>query len=150
MLGNIAGYSSFFFQLACMLAWGYTLIRLYRDIEHSEKLLPNKRIFILQGSLLISYLILFALKRILGYLIPRANYTENQILRGINDIFFSIDFVLQLMTFFLVVKIMLPVTPSDKESRSKFQRFLFKGFADSNELRAAVLAKNPEMDQSQL
>jgi hypothetical protein len=44
---------------------------------------------------------------------------------------------------------MLPITPSDKETRSKFQRFLFKGFADKNELKAAVLANNPDMDQDQ-
>ncbi len=54
------------------------------------------------------------------------------------------------MTFFLVVKLMLPITPSDKEKRSKFQRFIFKGFADMNELRAAILANNPDMDQDQL
>jgi len=51
-----------------------------------------------------------------------------------------------MMTFFLVVKIMLPITHSEKENKSKFQRFLFKGFADVNELRAAVLTNNPGMD----
>jgi hypothetical protein len=54
-----------------------------------------------------------------------------------------------MMTFFLVVKLMLPITPSEKETRSKFQRFLFKDFADKNKLRAAVLAKNPDINQSQ-
>ncbi len=43
----------------------------------------------------------------------------------------------------------MPITPSDKETRSKFQRFLFKGFADKNELKAAILANNPDMDQEQ-
>jgi len=52
-------------------------------------------------------------------------------------------------TFFFFVKLMLPITPSDKKTRSRFQRFLFKGFADKNELKAAVLANNPDMDQSQ-
>ncbi len=61
----------------------------------------------------------------------------------------NISALVELMTFFIVVKLMLPITPSDKEKRSKFQRFLFKGFADKNELRAAVLANNPDMDQDQ-
>ena len=61
----------------------------------------------------------------------------------------SISALVEMMTFFLVVKLMLPITPSDKNKRSKFQRFLFKGFADKNELRAAVLANNPDMDESQ-
>ena len=54
-----------------------------------------------------------------------------------------------MMTFFLVVHLMLPISPSEKETRSKFQRFLFKGFADINELKAAVLANNPDMNKSQ-
>ena len=61
----------------------------------------------------------------------------------------AISNLVEIMTFFLVVKLMLPIIPSEKEKRSKFQRFLFKGFADKNELRAAVLANNPDMNQSQ-
>ncbi len=38
------------------------------------------------------------------------------------------------------------MTKTDKEKRSKFQRFLFNGFADKNELKAAILANNPHMD----
>ena len=53
------------------------------------------------------------------------------------------------MSFFLVVKLMLPITPSDKEKRSKFQRFLFKGFADKNELKAAILQNNQDIDGEQ-
>ena len=62
---------------------------------------------------------------------------------------FSISQFVEMMTFFLVVKLMLPITLSDKNKRSKFQRFLFKGFADKNELRAAVLANNPDMNPEQ-
>jgi len=51
-------YSSLFLQIGCLFAWAWILIRLYKDIEHSEKLLPNKRIFILHGSLLSVYLLL--------------------------------------------------------------------------------------------
>ena len=52
-------------------------------------------------------------------------------------------------TFFLVVRIMLPITKTDKETRSKFQRFLFNGFADKDELKTAILANNPHMDVDQ-
>lgn len=44
---------------------------------------------------------------------------------------------------------MLPLTPKDKETRSKFQQFLFKGFMNKDELHAAVLANNPDMTQEQ-
>jgi uncharacterized protein YeeX (DUF496 family) len=61
----------------------------------------------------------------------------------------AINFFIEIMSFFLVVKLMLPITPSDKEKRSKFQRFLFKGFADINELRAAILQNNRDIDDEQ-
>ena len=54
-----------------------------------------------------------------------------------------------MITFFLVVRMMIPITKQDKEARSKFQRFLFNGFADKNELKAAILANNPSMDADQ-
>ena len=69
--GNI---TSLFFQVGCLFAWAWTLIRLYKDIKHSEKLLPNKRIFILHGSLLTIYLLLYALCEILLY---AYNHTED-------------------------------------------------------------------------
>ena len=61
----------------------------------------------------------------------------------------AINFFIEIMSFFLVVKLMLPITPSDKKKRSKFQRFLFKGFADINELRAAILQNNRDIDDEQ-
>ena len=54
-----------------------------------------------------------------------------------------------MVTFFLVAKLMLPITKSDKKTRSKFQRFLFKGFADINELKAAIFANNPNLTAEQ-
>ena len=61
----------------------------------------------------------------------------------------SLTDFLEIMTFLLVIKLMLPVTQSDIKKRSKFQRFLFSGFVDKNELRAAVLANNRDMDEQQ-
>ena len=49
---------SVLFISVCTMIWGYTLIRLYKDVKASEKLLPNKWLFFLHGSLLSLYLIL--------------------------------------------------------------------------------------------
>ncbi len=57
--------------------------------------------------------------------------------------------MIEMITFFLVVRMMIPITKTDKQTRSKFQRFLFNGFADKNELKAAILANNPGMDADQ-
>jgi hypothetical protein len=104
-----------------LFAWAWTLIRLYKDIKHSEKLLPNKRIFILHGSLLTGYLLLNALSQIIVHAYNHTdNIDANLILGGVFDILISISQFVEMMTFFLVVKLMLPITPLDKENRSKF------------------------------
>ena len=46
-------------KLLCSVAWAWTLIKLYWDVAHSEKLLPNKRIFIIHGSLLTVYILIY-------------------------------------------------------------------------------------------
>ena len=45
------------FQTICIVAWGVTLCALYRHVKASDKLLPNKKSFILHGMLLSSYLL---------------------------------------------------------------------------------------------
>ncbi len=121
MLDSIAADSTLFFQFGCLTAWAWTLIRLYKDIKHSEKLLPNKRIFIQHGYLLTGYMLLGALLQINFYVFNRTeNIDTYLILRGVNDILIAMSDLLETMTFFLVVKLMLPITPSDKEKRSKF------------------------------
>jgi hypothetical protein len=55
-LGDIA---TLVFQFLCSTTWAWTLIRLYRDVSHSEKLLPNKRIFLIHGALLTIYYLIY-------------------------------------------------------------------------------------------
>ncbi len=57
---------------------------------------------------------------------------------------------MEMATFFIIVKLMIPITKLDKKTRSNFQRFLFKGFANKDELKAAVLANNPDLDEDEL
>ena len=53
------GYYGWLAMIAIFtLTWGWTLFKLYRDTVHSKKLLPNKKIFILHGSLLVLYVLL--------------------------------------------------------------------------------------------
>jgi hypothetical protein len=54
-----------------LLAWAWTLIKLYKDTENSEKLLPNKHLFTFHGSLLAVYFLLYALSNALDYLAER-------------------------------------------------------------------------------
>ncbi len=55
------------YQWICMIVWGCSLIKLYRDVAHSKKLLPNKFLFIIHGSLLSAYIIVLILSDIVEY-----------------------------------------------------------------------------------
>jgi len=54
-----------------------------------------------------------------------------------------------MFTFFLVIKIMMPMTNEEKENKSQFRKFLFNGFANKHELKAAVFAQNPLMQSDE-
>jgi hypothetical protein len=104
-----------------MLGWAWTLVRLYKDIDHSTKLLPNKRIFIIHGCFLAFYLLVAAVIALITYWFEHTENVDTVLtLLGINDLLASLGDLLEVLTFFLVVKLMLPITQSDKENRSKF------------------------------
>ena len=52
-------------------------------------------------------------------------------------------------TFFLVVKLMMPITKSDKKNRASYQQFTFKGFIDHRALKDAIFKHNPDMTADQ-
>ena len=54
------------------------------------------------------------------------------------------------MTFGLVVFLMTPVGENQKMARREFQRFLFVGFLNRNELEAAIKRQYPDLTESQL
>ena len=58
---NIGSYGWLSLVTSFTLTWGWMLYKLYRDTVHSKKLLPNKRIFILHGSLLAFFLLMSAI-----------------------------------------------------------------------------------------
>lgn len=56
-----------------LLTWAWSLYSLYRDVKHSKKLLPEKKLFILHGSLLASFLVCFLLSTTLWQVANRDN-----------------------------------------------------------------------------
>ena len=92
------------------LTWGWTLFKLYRDTVHSKKLLPNKKIFILHGSLLVLFVLLEVLE---FYAYPRVIRASTP--KGVDDWWgiydcsvFLVNFVEALM-FLVVLMLMLIV-----------------------------------------
>ncbi len=108
---QITDYATLVFQSLCSVAWAWTLIRLYKEINYAEKLLPNKRIFFIHGTLLtILYLIVIAAFICAYFVSHTQNNNRYLILSGIYDILFATTVLVEMTTFFLVVRMMLPIT----------------------------------------
>ena len=71
-----------------LVAWAWSLFRLYRDIKYSEKLLPDKKIFILHASLLIAFLLILLTQTIIIQLANKLMSGSNAqlVLFGIYDL----------------------------------------------------------------
>ena len=133
------------------LLWGWSLIKLYKDIKDSRKLLPRVGVFKLHGYLLGTWLILYIVSILLLQIGSHLNLTTNQkdIVFGICWILFPFFDFTELTTFFLVVSLMLPVTEKAKQRYVEMQSFIFGGFVDREELESAVLEQNPDLTTSQ-
>ncbi len=93
-------------------------MRLFKDLNESEKLLPNKRLFKFHGTLMIVYLILLALSVAITIPAIHVNSGLSKILFGIIDLINDLYSLVEMLTFLLVLKIMLPISQSDKHKRS--------------------------------
>lgn len=151
-----SGFSYFFavYSMQVLLwlflgAWVVTLVKLYRDLKHSKKLLPNKRIFIVHGSLLTTFLVLFLLAMILTqlYLKTTVGSPKYLTLRGIVDLDFLVYNSIEVATFFLVVSLMLPVSKQAMLDHQALQKCLLNGFVKPEELENAILAQHPDMPE---
>ena len=131
--------------------WGWTLYKLYRDTRHSKKLLPDKRIFIFHGLLLVFFILCYALSI---YSYPRAiNSTTDKASNdwwGMQDLSIFLVNLVEVLIFFLVLRLMLPIGANQKMKCKEFQRFLFVGFLDRSELEAAILEKYPNLTATQI
>ena len=120
-------------------------MRLYSNVNQSKKLLPNKHLFKLHGFLLVSYLLVYVVCQILMYIYSHTDGNIGQVLHGVYDLLNCFTLPTEVITFFLVVKLMLPITKSEKRTQSGYVQFVYKGFVDLTTLKAAIYANNPDM-----
>lgn len=55
----VPNYGQLIMLWVFMVTWAWTLILLYRNVKHQEKVLPNKKVFILHGIVLSVYLVIY-------------------------------------------------------------------------------------------
>ena len=56
LLSYITAYFADGFILVCLLVWGWTLKKLYKDVQDNANLLPNIKIFRIHAALLVLFL----------------------------------------------------------------------------------------------
>ena len=133
------------------LTWGWSLYKLYRDTTDSDELLPDKRIFILHGSLLTLFLVLQALNIYALWVVLNSKYHSKAYndWGGINNLSAFLINLAEALTFGLVINLMLPWRQEHKMAREEFQKFLFVGFLNRSKLEAAIHAQYPDLTASQ-
>lgn len=125
-----------------LIAWSWALFSLYRDVKHSEKLLPDKKIFLLHGSLLTAFLVLLLAQTIIQEIADKQTTPtyEPYTLYGIVDLLGFIFSCVEMATFYLVVFLMMRITKASNAKYVALQKFLLNGFVNPEELEAAVFA----------
>jgi len=125
-------------QIVFMLTWGNSLLELYKQIKQSDRILPNKRVFILHGLLLILYLTLDVLIMIASnvvkanecsyycslYCISTCKTSSQYDWLTFLDYATVLTTLFEVSTFFLAVSLMLPVTKSAIQKRTEFTELL--------------------------
>lgn len=108
---QILNWVALVYLSACLIAWVVTLIKLYRDVKQSEKVLPNKRVFILHGVVLSAFVLAYALRSIV-FTVADSLYTETYepyTLFGIGDLLILTENTTEIVTFFMVIFLILPL-----------------------------------------
>lgn len=129
----ILSYAYQAFMWGMLIAWVASLIKLYRDVKHSEKLLPDKKNFIWHGSLLALYLTLSLAAVIISQIADKMTAVPLNVeivLVGMILLLVTITSFLEMATFFMVVAMMMPITQKRKAKFVALQRFLLHGFIE--------------------
>ena len=105
--------------------------------------------FVLHGSLLAVYLLLYTSMDILAYNGFRADGNKQYVLLGLSNVCKILMNIVQLTTYFLVVHLMLPLTEQQVRKKAEFVKFLFVGFVKQDQLESAILAQNPHLTEEQ-
>lgn len=102
--------------------------------------------FILHGSLLAGFVVSYALWITSNSLAIHAKSVNSlYIVASVADILATVTDLLELLTFYLVIFLMLPLSTNMRNKRKEFNTFLHRGFVDFDHLESAVIAQNPEM-----
>ena len=124
------------------LVWGVALLKLLRHLKHHDKLMPNKKLFIMHGVVLAVSIAFLLIAVILDMTANNLKADAQQCLWGVTSIFFALSVLFTALSFWLVLYITIPITRQQRKRRMDFQTFLLNGFLDFDQLKEAVFAQN--------
>jgi hypothetical protein len=147
LLSFISDWLFIIFQFAYFLIWAWALYALYRDIKHANMLLPNKRIFVLHGSLLILYILGVTGDTVLSYMPQWLGCGEICFdkWRSFGQISVTVGNYAESASFLLVIYVMNPFTRKQRQQQQSFREFMTNGLVDFDKIEPAVLAANPNL-----
>ena len=100
--------------LMCLFSviWIVFLFTLFTRVKNSEKLIPNKRLFIMHGVLIFAFLVIYLSSVVLSQQANKRSKEGQSYLRlkGWAFLISDVANLIEAVTFFLVVLLMLPVT----------------------------------------
>ena len=127
------------------LTWIWTIRALRKYTKNSEELLPNKWIFTLHFVLLILYLSCQILAIIAFYRWQDDTGQARTTWGGIYNVSYGAWNLFQTFLFALSIHMMLPLTKKQKMKRKDFEKYLFLGFSDRNELENTIHERYPKL-----
>lgn len=133
------------FNIAFLYIWGYALIKLNRRIKNADKLIPNKRLFMMHGTVLVLYIVWNIVFLVCFSWAYYATGDKQNILYGIVNISGVFAPFAECAGFWLVLFMMTPITKGQAKKRNEFESFLLDGFMDVKQLRTAIYENNPDM-----
>jgi hypothetical protein len=90
------------------VAWGWTLLNLYKNVTNADKILPKKNIFKLHGSLISLFLVFFLLWYIADVRAVNTTGNTSLVWFGFQNLFLILQLIFECMTFLLVIFLMNP------------------------------------------
>ena len=139
--------TQFLIQTVYLAIWTYSLASLYSDIKSAQDLIPKMKVFKLHFALLLIYLISLFGFTLCFELAMTINKSSNHytILLIISQILQITKNLVEAITFFVVIFMMLPMTKQQHKKRTEMKQFFLNGFVDFDSILPAIIAENPDM-----
>ena len=108
-------------------------------------MLPNKKAFILHATILGTFVLVYTLRSIV-FSVAAGKTTETFTpyeLTGIGDLLVLGENTSEIVSFFMVIFLIMPLQKSKRGNRNALLKFAYGGYVKPEDLEQAIIAQNP-------